>query len=150
MDLEEVVAREEIRDLVSRYTAFGDRGRLADMAALFAPDGVLAVEGEEPRTGPREIQDFLEGVGRSLRDAATATSMHHHVSSVTIELLDADSARSSAYFLVVTDRGPDHWGRYRDELRRGADGWRFARRSVRTDGEIPGSWAAERREQAGG
>jgi hypothetical protein len=44
----------------------------------------------------------------------------------------------------VTDRGVDHWGRYRDELVDTEDRWRFARRQVRTDGAAPGSWAAGR------
>jgi hypothetical protein len=45
----------------------------------------------------------------------------------------------------VTDRGVDHWGRYRDELGRDGDVWRFLHRRVRTDGAAPGSWAAGRR-----
>jgi hypothetical protein len=45
----------------------------------------------------------------------------------------------------VTDRGVDHWGRYRDDLVRAGDVWRFAHRHVRTDGSAPGSWVEGRR-----
>jgi hypothetical protein len=45
----------------------------------------------------------------------------------------------------VTDRGVDHWGRYRDRYVRSAGAWRFAERRVRVEGVAAGSWAAQRR-----
>jgi hypothetical protein len=67
------------------------------------------------------------------------------VANVVIELEGPHRARARSYFLAVTERGVDHWGRYRDELVRSGDRWRFARRQVRTDGSAPGSWVAGRR-----
>jgi hypothetical protein len=66
------------------------------------------------------------------------------VSNLLIELEGPDRARARSYFLAVTDRGTDHWGRYRDDLLRTNDGWRFAHRRVRTDGAGPGSWVESR------
>ena len=71
--------------------------------------------------------------------------MRHHVSSVRIDLSDAGNAAGSSYFLVVTERGLDHWGRYRDRYVLRAGRWLFATRQVRVDGVSPGSWAAARR-----
>ena len=34
--------RDAIRDLLARYTYHGDRGRIDDLAACFAPDGAAA------------------------------------------------------------------------------------------------------------
>jgi hypothetical protein len=39
-----------------------------------------------------------------------------------------------SYFFVITERGPDHWGRYRDELVRHDARWLFQHRVVRLDG----------------
>ena len=41
--------------------------------------------------------------------------------------------------LAVTERGPDHWGHYRDRLVRRDGRWLFAERHVRVDGRSPGS-----------
>ncbi len=41
MESWELDAREQIRDLVARYNAKGDAGRLDDMLELFAPDAEL-------------------------------------------------------------------------------------------------------------
>jgi hypothetical protein len=67
------------------------------------------------------------------------------VSNVLIELDGPDRGRARCYFLAVTDRGTDHWGRYHDDLVRTDDGWCFAHRRVRTDGAAPGSWVEGRR-----
>ena len=63
----------------------------------------------------------------------------------TITIDGPDAAHGAAYFFVVTERGPDHWGRYRDLYVRRDGRWLFASRKVRVDGVAPGSWAEERR-----
>ena len=45
---------------------------------------------------------------------------------------------------MVSETGLDHWGRYRDRLVPADGGWRFAHRSVRTDGYAPDGWAIKR------
>jgi SnoaL-like protein len=72
--------------------------------------------------------------------------IRHHVGSVVIELDGRERAQARCYFLAVTDRGVDHWGRYLDELVPSGDRWRFSHRRVRTDGVSPGGWAAGRTE----
>ena len=41
----ELSVRESVRQTLSEYTAGTDRNRLDDIAACFAPDGVLAFTG---------------------------------------------------------------------------------------------------------
>ena len=146
MELWELLAREEIRDLVARYAQHADGGRFDELVALFAPDGTLRVDEREPLCGRDAIRAFLGSTRASLRDAPTPRAIRHHVTTLRIEVTAPDAAAGAAYFLVVTDR-LDHWGRYRDRYVRQDDGWLFAERRVRVDGYAPDSWAATRRRQ---
>ena len=57
----ELEARESIRDLVARYNANGDAGRLDAVLELFAEDAVLEVPGETLR-GRAAIRAFMARV----------------------------------------------------------------------------------------
>jgi 3-phenylpropionate/cinnamic acid dioxygenase small subunit len=146
VDARELEAREHIRETIAGYAHCVDGGRFDELVELFTPDGVLEVEDETAHRGRDAIRDFVTGTGRDLA-AGTAgpPRIRHHVSNVLIELNGPDRARARCYFLAVTDRGVDHWGRYLDDLVRAGDGWRFARRRVHTDGAAAGSWVATRR-----
>jgi len=80
-----------------------------------------------------------------LKDVTAVQLIRHHVSNVRIDVDGPDAARGASYFFVFTDRGPDHWGRYRDEYVRRDGRWLFRYRRARLDGFAPGSWSAERR-----
>jgi 3-phenylpropionate/cinnamic acid dioxygenase small subunit len=140
----EIGAREEIRDTIARYAHCVDGGRFDELVELFAPEGVLEVEGEPPHRGREAIRAFVATAGRDLAAETGGRRIRHHVGSVVIELDGLARARARCYFLALTDRGVDHWGRYQDELVRSGDRWRFAHRRVRTDGAVPGGWAAGR------
>ena len=144
MDARELEAREHIRDTVTRYAHCVDGGRFDELVELFAPDGVLEVEGEPAHRGRDAIRAFVTGTGRDLAAGTGVPRIRHHVSNVLIELDGPDRARARCYFLAVTDRGVDHWGRYRDQYAPTGDRWLFAHRFVRTDGTTPGGWAANR------
>jgi hypothetical protein len=62
------------------------------------------------------------------------------VSSILVEPASPEAASAASYFLAITERGPDHWGRYRDRLVAVGGRWLFHHRRVRTDGHAPGSW----------
>jgi SnoaL-like domain len=114
----------EIRDLYTRYTYNGDRGRLAELAACFAEDGTLEFPGGKG-TGP-------EGVAAALSNtpADPARTM--------IDISeDGQSAKGRAYFSVYCNNGVDHVGTYNDLLRLTPDGWRFTHRQVRVDWQSP-------------
>ena len=147
MELWELAARESIRNLVASYAHLADGGRFEELLELFTEDGVLH-GGDAPEAKGRDaIRAFLTGTGADLKSVTRMSLIRHHVSNLRIEVVDRDSARGVAYFFVVTDRGPDHWGRYRDEYARAGDRWLFRHRRARLDGFAPGSWSAERRQQ---
>jgi len=124
---------EAIRQLLARYTYNGDRGRLAELAACFAADGILEYPGAQA-TGPA-------GIARQLGNGVpnpTRTFVRHHITPPLIEV-DGAAATARSYFLVVSNAGPDHSGTYDDRLVRTADGWRFAHRRVRIDWQAAAS-----------
>lgn len=150
MELWELVAREQIRDLVARYTHCADKGRFAELAELFEVDGILDIGEGRVMHGRDGILGFLGGQKTDLQTKTGASLVRHHVANLRIDVDGAERARGVSYFFVVTDRGPDHWGQYRDVYARGADGqWRFAERRVKLEGYGADSWVAARRKPAG-
>jgi hypothetical protein len=142
MEAWELAAREAIRDAVASYADAGDRFRLEELAALFAADGILEVKGMWSATGPAEI---VERLGRRrATEAASDTPffIRHFVTNVRCVTLEPDRAETTAYFVVFTPAGPDHWGRYRDRWVRIGDSWKFAHRIAAVDAGAPGSWWA--------
>lgn len=129
MQLAQLLAREAIRDLLTRYTYYGDRGRMDALAACFAEDGVLEFPGNSG-TGPCGVKAALTGGEPN----PAISFVRHHVTPPLIDLAaDGASATARSYFSVSSDNGPDHSGTYDDWLTLTADGWRFARRRVRID-----------------
>ena len=55
MDIDEVLTRDAIRRTLARYTLCGDRGRMEELVACFAPDGVLEFEHEWKAQGREQI-----------------------------------------------------------------------------------------------
>jgi hypothetical protein len=146
MDPWELEVRELVRETVSAYAHAVDGGRFDDLLELFTADGVLEIQGEGVYAGREAIRGFVDGVGIDLAAATEVPRIRHFTANLRIEVEDSTSARAQCYFLALTERGVDHWGRYRDQLVRRGDRFLFAHRSVRTDGAAPGSWVEERRE----
>lgn len=127
--------RDAIRDLLARYTYNGDRGRVTELAACFADEGVLEYPGDRAQ-GPEAIAAAL-GNGSGTRNPAL-TFVRHHITNPLIEV-NGDAATARSYFAVHCDIGLDHSGTYSDRLVRTAGGWRIAHRLVRVDWQSPGS-----------
>lgn len=145
MEVWELEAREAIRELVAGYAHAADSGRFDEVVAAFAPDGVLETPDKVEHRGREQIAAFLRGTGTLLAGATSVPLIRHHVSNLRLAVTGPDDATGAAYFLVVTERGPDHWGRYRDRYVRRDGQWLFAHRRVRLDGWAPGGWAGQRR-----
>ena len=125
-----------IRDLYTRYSYNGDRGRLADLAACFAADGTLEFPGGKG-TGTAGVAEALS-TGVDVNPARSFT--RHHVTNPLIDVsADGTSATDRAYFSVYCNNGLDHVGTYNDRLCLTAEGWRFAYRQVRIDWQSPSS-----------
>ena len=145
---EEAVAREAIRDLVARYNANGDGGRFDQLLELFTPDAVMELgrRGEAERERFEGI-DAIRGIFTGVADRVTGDGgpmasisfVRHLTATHQIDLVDGANATGRLYFQVLTDAGLDHWGRYVDRYRLVDGRWRFAERSVTTEGWAPGS-----------
>ncbi|MDM7957637.1 nuclear transport factor 2 family protein [Blastomonas sp.] len=127
MNIDALIDRDAIRDLLARYTYNGDRGRVAELAACFSDDGVLEYPGNRA-AGPDAIVAALTDGARN----PAITFVRHHVTNPLIEL-SGETATARSYFAVTSDNGPDHSGTYSDRFVKTAFGWRFAHRTVRID-----------------
>jgi ketosteroid isomerase-like protein len=128
---------EAVRDVVARYNLYGDSGRFDELLALFADDASLVTD-QASYDGKAQIRSLFEDA------AGPAPERIRHFTATQVVDVDGDRARSRCYFQVLTSKGLDHWGRYRDELARTDGRWLFTRREVRVDGMTPGGWADQR------
>jgi len=145
----EMIAREEIRSLLIEYVQCADGGRTERMLELFAPDAVMEATNDPACHGRDEIRAYFERAGRSARAFMAKPYLRHHLSSIHIELDSPTEARTTGYFLAITDIGPDHWGRYRDTLRHDGSAWQIQHRLLQLEGRTPGGWL-DRHEAARG
>jgi hypothetical protein len=136
----ELAARESIRDNLAAYNEAGDRGRLDGLAATFAPDGVLELKGGWRAEGREAIIAQLSRLPDDARPRPDGFFIRHFVTNIRFVSLEQGAAQTTAYFLVMTPDGPDHWGRYRDSLALTSDGWRFAHRLVALDASATNSY----------
>jgi hypothetical protein len=143
----EVAARVEIADLVARYNAQGDAGRIAQMLLLFSEDATLAADGRVYR-GRDEIRGLFDEAAARTR-VRTAAILRHFTATHQVDFDGVDHASGRCYFQVVTETGIDHWGRYVDRYARLDEGWRFVHRRVEVEGCVPGGWADGRNPRSG-
>ena len=145
MDLEELIARESVRDLVARYNSTADTGRFDETVALFAPDALFEV-GERRCQGRDEIRSVFTGTRDSVASHAGSDRrpayLRHCTSTLQIDLTSPTTAKARCYFFVIMSHGLDHWGRYVDEFGRVDGEWLFTSRRVTTDGFVPGGFVA--------
>ena len=154
MDIEELVAKESIRDLVARYNAYGDSGRFDSLAGLFTEDGVLVFEDAEGGThcrGRTEIIALMEAFKREFAvlggDGAEPGRIYHSVTTHIIDLHDECRASGRSYVSMLGPAGLVEWGEYRDEYLRTAGRWHISKRRARRLGraEVAPSSVAVRR-----
>lgn len=144
MTLEDLLAREAIRHLMTAYTTAGDRLQVDAFVACFAHDAVIESEHVAPDRAFRyEGREAIRAWQERWRSGGSgthgATFVRHHLSTSHIELTGTDSARARTYWVAWTDVGPDHAGYYLDTFRRENGEWRIAHRRVRLDWEAPQS-----------
>jgi SnoaL-like domain len=146
MTVEELLARESIRQTMVNYNMAGDRLRIEEFLAVFTENGILESEGvPEPDTFRYEGQAQLrEWMGRWTQPTGEAplpqgTFIRHHLSTCQIELTSATTARTRTYFTAFTNIGPDHGGIYVDAFEKVGERWLIAHRRVRMDWRLPNS-----------
>jgi len=133
---DELADRLAVRALMDKYALAVDARDRDAFAALFTPDGVLAVI--EP--GDPEPSLTYSGTDelRTVIDLLAPFSTTFHVMANHTATLDAPTARTITYCLahhLTEAEGADPRDtlmliRYDDTLHRTPDGWRFTRRDV--------------------
>lgn len=124
-----------MRELSERYAALVDARAFDEVAALFAPDGVLALA-----RPPKHLDPVVEHVGPArVREAmellADVPRTFHEVVGAVYDGTTGLVA-CVAHHVLPRDDGPVDlvWHlRYRDAYLETAQGWRFARRAVHVD-----------------
>jgi 3-phenylpropionate/cinnamic acid dioxygenase small subunit len=156
MTIDELLAREAIRDLVVRYNSNADTGRFDHVWELFTEDAVMEIGTArgEPTVyrGLAELQQIFTNArgrveARGRDEPSRSAYLRHFTATHQIDRVDADRATGRCYFAVIigTEGGPgglDHWGRYIDEYVRAEGRWRFRHRRVLVDGAVESSWFA--------
>ncbi|MCW2621507.1 MAG: hypothetical protein JWL64_1109 [Frankiales bacterium] len=147
MEIWELVARESVRDLVARYNAHGDAGRLDELLTGFTEDAVMDMDGDVS-SGIDGIREAFRNAGRSFVAHAKASGMRredgpvlrHLTATHMITVESPERATSTCYFFVLMKQGLDHWGSYHDEFRNVDGTWLISHRKVIMEGVLPGSF----------
>jgi hypothetical protein len=146
MTLDDLLAREAIRDTMAKYNISGDRLKVDDYVACFTEDGIMESEfvPEDKAfrySGKAEILAWQQRwLNREPGDAVhKASFIRHHLSTSKIDITGPDTAKARTYWVAWTDIGPDHAGYYLDDFRKVGDEWLIAHRRVRLDWESPDS-----------
>lgn len=129
MTPDELLAREAIRATIARYTNAGDHADYEDLVPCYAEDGVFEF-GDNRWEGRQAISDALHAMARARGHGAAGMLQRHHLGTCHIVIESVDGARATTYFLMVSEIGPDHAGRYLDRLIRRDGEWQFAHRQV--------------------
>lgn len=136
-ELRWLMDRTEIRELTARYNRCFDDGNAEGFADCFTEDGAMEVAGGFVVEGRQGLEKMCRSVPFGIV----------HVTVDAIVEIDGDRASQDVTVMVLNrpkpDAGPeerttrlDRSGRYRDELVRTPQGWRFARRTATLDGGI--------------
>ena len=144
MELWQLEAYAEIRDLISAYNSFGDRGRFDQLLELFAETAVMDINDGRIYEGADQIKTVFTDSSDSLSRDDSPSYIQPHTSSTHIEFEGDKKANSKSYFSVFLSNGIDHWGRYEDKFENINGKWLFVYRRVKTDGYLPEGWAAKR------
>jgi hypothetical protein len=146
MTVEELLARESIRQTMASYNIAGDRLRVDDFIAVFTEDAVLESENVQESDNFRyasrqEIRNWITRwrAPTGKVSAHSATFIRHHLSTSQIELTGPVTAKARTYWVAYTDIGPDHCGYYIDDFRKLGERWLIAHRRVRLDWRSPQS-----------
>ena len=85
MELWQLEAYAEIRDLISAYNSFGDRGRFDELLELFAETAVMDIDDGRLYEGTDQIKAIFTDTKDSLSKGDSPSYIQHHTASTHIE-----------------------------------------------------------------
>ena len=132
-ELQELVDRQEISDVLIAYCCALDKMDLPAIVALFTQD-CLVDYGPDKRLQSRGSSALAESLERMWRWSRTS----HHLSNIQIQFEKSDSSSTVSYVLAWHER-PDGstatiMGQYHDRLVREIEGWRIKERRMVMNG----------------
>ena len=132
-ELQDLLDREAIRNLVIRYANCLWRGEIDEMAAMFVENGEFVTKGDNsfnvPNTKGRENVRALIAAGANRLGASTPLVHNHEIN------LESRTIASGVAFLEVRKESAgmeiSALGAYHDDYEKDAGRWKFRRRAVR-------------------
>ena len=116
--------RDEILQLLYRYSHEMDSHDVVAWVGLFTDDGVFDAGNGRVATGPERLAKFAA--------SAAGTTMRHIVGNPVIDVT-GDTAQAEVYLTLLREGSIALTGTYHDELVRTPKGWRFAKRTFTPD-----------------
>jgi uncharacterized protein (TIGR02246 family) len=121
--------KDAIREIMAAYCHALDACRFADVAGLFADDGVWTTDYGEAK-GRAAIEEMLRSI---VPMKGEGPQRKHYITNIIIKV-DGDSAESISDYLVVRESGPDlipvMGGTYKDKWVRQNGTWRCKRKEL--------------------
>ena len=121
--------KDTIREVVTAYCHALDAGRFADVASLFAEDGIWTTDYGEAK-GRGAIEQMLRSI---VPVKGEGPQRKHYITNIIIKV-NEDAAYSISDYLVVREAGSDvipvMGGTYKDKWVRQDGTWRFARKEL--------------------
>ncbi len=130
----ETVQRQLISETLQDYSYYVDRNDPAGLVQhVFCIDGAFELGAHHAVVGRDELAKMFA------KTLAPFTATSHHVSNIRIRFQGDDHAETTAYVYawhITAESGQriDLWGRYHDNLRLTAEGWRIAVRRLTVAG----------------
>jgi hypothetical protein len=129
-----------IAALQAAYITAIDGGDLQDLESVFEDQGTLVIHGGRAFRGLAAILEFLRASRETRANASELLPLRHHTTPPHLEFVEDGKVESSSYFSVLSVRGLDHWGTYRDQFSRAADRWWMEERRITIEGADPTGW----------
>lgn len=128
-------ARAAISDVLHRYAYLArEKGDVDAIGRLFTADGVFVL--------PDGNAVPIAGMAAIVADNPPVFIRHHLTTSV-VDFDDEENATAISYFVAYTHLAqPDHWGYWRDSLRKIDGRWLLTSKQPVVEGYAPdGDWA---------
>lgn len=140
-DAERAQAYIGVMHTLSVYHIGLDNGDFEMVGRTFAEDALLEQSNGNQVSGRAAIceafrfrrEKRFENVDRD------AVFQRHNLTTRFIEIIDDSEATSTSYFMVTSEIGLDHSGRYFDRLSRREGGWQITHRRISIDWMHEGS-----------
>ena len=140
MNLERVAAELEIRNVLARLAQLADAGDTDAYVSLLADDVVWAMPPNPAIDLPASERHGIEEIATGQRERMAAglqgpgSNTMHMISTISVDFDSDDVATARSYFTYWGDTTTApvvrSAGRYVDTLRRTAEGWKLARRTI--------------------